>query len=199
MTALYATVEPYFPLLALALSLVSLSAAIVSLRRTSLYQRFDYAERLEILDELVQFISPVGDKYYVANMGKGGHEASASEDVSDVVFRYEGKVHNKGSKTVQVTSIYIDYGADQDEAKRIKHVVDGEFYLSPDDYREIGFSRSPTDIDEVSEQYAIRECLFFLRIVYRSIEGKTTEAVRPLGGFVDGQVRFVAQRGDSLT
>ena len=63
MTTLYANVEPYFPLLALALSLVSLSVAIVSLRRTSLYQRFDYAERLEILDELpeVEVVAvPVG-------------------------------------------------------------------------------------------------------------------------------------------
>ena len=43
---------------------------------------------------------------------------------------YKAEIENRGSKPVEIASIYLDYGARDDPDKRMKYSVAGKMYLS---------------------------------------------------------------------
>ncbi|MBF8302259.1 MAG: hypothetical protein HW396_540 [Candidatus Dadabacteria bacterium] len=141
------------------------------------YQRFDYAVRLQVTDENRTF-------------------RTASFPVP---FSYTTKVQNKGLKPVDIDRIYIDYGSKDDSNKRCRHNIQGRFYLSPGEYKEIKFNLSWSDLQSTKQQFEINQCVFFLRVVYHTPQGKAATAIRSLGGYDRDMTLYVVQRGDTLT
>lgn len=103
------TWREYLPIASLIISLVSAFIAIAGYRRTTKAQRFDYATRIQLSGEKVVL---------------GGVDR-------DVGFSYETTLENPGSKPLRVDSIYIDYGSSATPANRVRHHIEGEFYLPP--------------------------------------------------------------------
>lgn len=174
--------------------------AVISLRRSSIYQRFEYSVRLEVLDEIVQIRTSVGDQVQIASMGSGARrEAPPSLIKGSEGFAYRVCLKNKGHKIVPVNGVRVDYGAGTSEEKRVRRVVEQKFYLAPQETRQIEFELSLSDIADVMDQFSIKECLFYLRVSYQDVDEKEAVAVRALGGLKDGAVQFVAPPGDILT
>ncbi len=56
--------------------------AVISLRRSSIYQRFEYSVRLEVLDEIVQIGTSVGDQVQIASMGSGARREAPPSQIA---------------------------------------------------------------------------------------------------------------------
>lgn len=164
--------------LALLVSGLSFWLSFRSHRRTGRYERFQHATRLQLVDEHETGYSP-GIR---SKTGKG--------------FRYSTKLRNIGMQPVRIEGVFIDCGARDDPQKRRRRGVEGRFYLSPGEDREIQFDMSATDVDEIMEQFQ-GECLFFLRVVYHTAAGDAAEAHRILGGY-EGDTGVIAARGGDI-
>jgi|SRR3972149_3432172 len=157
------------------LSFVALVIAIISYIKTTRYQHFEYAARLQLSDENMNFASP-----------------------SSPMFNYSAKIENRGIKPMKIDRVYIDYGSRDDPKKRIKHVIEGQFYLRPGEPREIKLNLSQSEVESIRQKFD-RQCMFFLRVLYHTAEGRIAEVTRFLGGYDKDMIIFVVQRGESLT
>lgn len=150
--------------------------AFVQHQRLIKYQDFEYAIRLQLQDENISF----------------------SSIASQSAFRYTSKIVNSGTKTTEIDNVYIDYGSDDDPEKRFKHIVEGKFYLRPDDHREIEFNLTHSELEDTMQKFELRQCLFSLRVVYHEVTGKITQSARHLGNFGGEGIIFVAHHSSVL-
>lgn len=124
----------YIPVGAILISLGSLWIAVVSLRRSRTFQRYEYSPRLELMHELIQFATPSGDQVHVASWGSEVHKRTIPTLIKDPFsFAYSALLVNKGGKTVQVHGTTIEYGSASDPARRMKRAITGEAYLAAGD------------------------------------------------------------------
>ncbi len=77
----------------LLLSVVSVILAIVSFRRSKIFQEHEYAVRLQVTNEQAIFGNP------------------ASTKLSDRAIGYFATIENRGLKPVRIDRIYLDYGS----------------------------------------------------------------------------------------
>jgi len=194
------TIEQIVSIVSLLLSVVSTVIAAVSLRRTSVYEKSDYAARIDIVDELVQFGRPAGNQTYIASTGSGAGKG----DIPTLIkggqgVGYRASLQNKGEKSIPVHGVHLDYGAKYDTSKRMKHVLEGRFHLAPEEAHQVEFSLPLSEIEKTMRKFGVQQCLFWLRVTYENPNGKRSEFIRPLGGFEGGRVMFVADAGDALS
>jgi hypothetical protein len=177
------TLEQLIALISILLSIVSTVIAVVSLRRTAIYEYFDYAARLDIEDELVQFARCVGEQTQIASMGSGAKGKDLPRLNKDKEgFGYRASLKNKGEKGIPIASVHMDYGAKDDTDKRVKYVLEGKFHLASGEDRQVEFSLSYPEIEKTMQNLGIQQCLFWLRVTYENPNGKRLDLIRPLGG-----------------
>ena len=146
----------YWPeILSLLIAAASLIISLISFHRTSRYQHFEYAPRLEIVDNL---------------------------DLRTGVM-YRAEIENKGMKPIGVKTVFIESGSRADSKMRLHHIVKGPFYLGPDGTEEIEFQMSQSKVEEIRQEFQVPECFFFLRVVYHTAMGNIVEVTRELGGY----------------
>jgi len=164
---LYSTITAnWSEILALAVATLSLVISYRNHRMLSQYQRFEYGAHLQYTGEFDRWNSGV---------------------------KIVGKVENKGMKPLYVMTLFIEYGSDSDPSMRVGDWVRGDFYLSPGDFEEIEFHRTRSEIDSVMKGLHLRECMFFLKIAYRTAAEDIFEVSRALGGYSeDGCVMKVS-------
>ncbi len=171
------TLMTYLPVVSLVISLISAFIAGVSFLRTMKLQEFDYATRLQVVDESI------------VGQGPG----------SDDAFSYEANLENHGIKPVKVDSVYIDYGSKESMNKRLKYHVEGEFYLVSGEKRKISFQLKKNDFNEALKKFEITQCYFYLRICFQSSTGKNIEATRSLVGLGENSTTIIVNRGEILS
>lgn len=168
----------YIAIFALIVSFVSLGVAVTSFRRTKTLQNFEYSTRLQLVDEQM-------------NMG--------STSLRDrPALRYIAKIENRGSKTVKISSLYLDYGDREDPNKRIQYLLGGEMYLSPGKDHPISKEITWELVDEMKKRYNINQCFFFLRVAHHSVDNGLQENTRALCGFDGASTCIILQRGETL-
>lgn len=188
------------PIVSLLLSVVSIVIAVISLRRTSVYKKFDYAARIDIVDELIQFGRPAGNQTHIASIGSGAGKGDMPTLIKGGQgFGYRASLQNKGEKSIPIYGVHLDYGAKHDTGKRMKHTLEGRFHLAPGEAHQVEFSLPLSKIEKTMREFGVQQCLFWLRVTYESPNGKKSKFIRPLGGFEGGQVMFVANAGVTLS
>jgi hypothetical protein len=173
-------VAPYLPVPAFIVSLVSIWIAYKSFQRTKVFQEYEYAPRLQLNEE-------------------EGVAFASQTLVHLPAIRYKADIENRGSKPVEIASIYLDYGARDDPDKRMKYSVAGKMYLSAGQKYEIDVQRSWNDIADMKERFNIDQAMFFLRVSFYRPNGNLEESVRSLGGYDDSTTVFVPQRSTTLS
>jgi hypothetical protein len=167
----------HLSIISLVISIISTIIAILSFRRAKRYQDFDYSPRLQIEDE----------------------KGSLSSPSFSTAFSYSAKVKNAGLKPIKIDNISVDYGSRDDPKKRIRHHIEGQFYLSPGEFREIQFKLSRDDMESTMQKLEIHQCMFFLHFVYCTATEKKIETGRWLGGYDENMPVFTFQSGVTLT
>jgi hypothetical protein len=165
--------------IAIFVSIISLFIAIKSYQSTEKFQDYEFAPRLQILDEQAIEGSPL---------------------MKDrPALSYQAKIQNRGMKSVKLDRVYIDYGDESDPSKRIKYVVEGEVFLSPGQIHELKKDITWADVEEMKKRFNINQCIFFLRVAYHSPDGQIRDTTRPLCGFLNDNDRIsYVHRGDCL-
>ena len=158
--------------IAIALSLSALFIAVWALltvrkrngvKTSTKEYEYESAPRLQIIDET---ISP------------GNTEAQGGK-----AFSYRAKIKNKGSKTVNISSIHLDYGNDSDPSQRMKFFVDGQMFINPRQVHEFVHEITWPDVEEMKKNYDFNDCTFFLRITYVTPNGDMKDSTHALYGF----------------
>jgi hypothetical protein len=160
-----------FAAIAIIISIISLLYSIRSDQRTKRYQDYEFAPRLQILDEQITGGSPL---------------------IKDrPALSYQAKIQNRGMKSVKLDRIYIDYGDESNPSKRMKYFIDGEIFLSPEQIYEVKKEIMWSDVEGMKKRFNINQCIFFLRIAYLSPDGQIQETTRPLYGFIgNGRISY---------
>jgi len=167
----------YLPLISLAVSLVSAAIAVASYRRSKRLQEFDYAARLQVADESIY------------GRGPGPNDA----------FTYEGNLENRGLKPLKVSSVYLEFGCEEALNKRLKHHVEGEFYLGAGEKRKISFRLRKNDFKEALRRFETDQCYFYLRVQFHSPTGTIIEVTRSLMRLGETSTTIFAHKGDILS
>ena len=174
--------------IAIAISLIALFIAVIALltarksnvvTKTSQECEYESAPRLQIIDET---ISP-------------GNPSAKGK----IAFSYKAKIQNKGSKTVNISGIHLDYGDDSDHSQRMNFFVDGKMFLNPKQIHEIVKEITWTDVEEMKKKYDFNNCTFFLRITYVAPNGDMNDSTHALYGFDGLRPIFHAQTEESHT
>lgn len=166
-------------LASLLISLIPTVIAIRSCQMAQQAQHFEYAVRLQILEE----------EAYIAELSKAFGKA----------FVYSAKIQNMGDKPVEIIGTLLDYGSEQDPKKRWHIIGEGDFYLRPGDYRTTKFILPQSDIEEIVKELKIDRCMFFLRVLYMSNVGKKAEALRLIGGYEGSTFIMIDNKFSILT
>ena len=148
--------------------------------RTGRYERFQHATRLQVSDEKTHQYSPE----VRLKTGKG--------------WDYISEITNVGMQPVEIRRVFIDYGSRYDPKKRVRHVVKERFYLRPGEGRKIEFSLPSSDVENTMLKFD-GQCMFFLRVAYRTPMGQIAEVPRFLGGYEDDTIMISVKGGDALT
>ena len=100
----------YIAIATIILSGIAIIIKIASYLRNKRFQDHEYSTMLQILDE---------------------HVEKGSPSLKDVpALSYRAKIENRGSKSIKIDSLYLDYGDQVDSNKRMKRHIDGEMYLN---------------------------------------------------------------------
>lgn len=166
------------------LASISLVISVIAWRKTSKYQDYDYAERLELLDEVIGTASPGGDIKYLALRGEGAEgdkKHSIEIPTPTPVFLYYAKLKNVGERAILIDSIFIDYGRISDNSLHAKHRDSGQFYLEPGRAHNLEFNLTDDEVTETMKRLSIEDVSYQLRINYQTSTGSIVSAVRYLG------------------
>jgi hypothetical protein len=168
----------YLPIISLLISIVSMIIAYISLKRTKIFQEYEYIPRLQITDEQIMY---------------------GTEELPNIpALSYSSKIENRGAKPVKIDTVYLDYGENADPKKRMKYSVEGEIYLAAGQEHNIERNITWHQVEEMKKRYNINQAMFFLRVSYHKPGNKIKESLCALGGF-DGRSRVkVVRRGDTL-
>ena len=181
--SLQAAVLAYLPYVTLALSIISLTVAILAYRRTSSYMQYEYAPRLEVADESIRL----------------GHPRSVLRSFQPNAFEYSVRLVNRSLKPIDIERIRMDYGDRGDPTKRFKHLLDGRLSLVPGGSHPIEFSLSWNDVDRAKQQFATERLGLFLSIEYMTPQGKRVEAQHEIAGWDHMTPIFMAPFGSRIS
>lgn len=152
----------YIAIASITISLIALIIAIASYSRTKKFQDYEYSPRIQILDE---------------------HIACGSPSLKDIpALSYRAEIENRGSKSIKIDSLYLDYGDEVDSNKRMRRHICGEMYLNSGQRHEFDIEILWADVDQIKNQFNINQCFFFFRFAYHAPSGSIQENTRPLGG-----------------
>ena len=79
----------------------------------------------------------------------------------------------------------LNYGADDPDPRKQTHMcLDGPFYLSPSENREVNAKASWEEVQSVCEKYNTEICHFFLEVQYETPgrKGEIEKTIRHCGG-----------------
>ena len=165
----------YIAIASIIISVIALRIAIASYSRTKKFLNYEYSPRIQILDEHIMGGSP------------------SFKDMPALSYRAE--IENRGSKSIKVDSLYLDYGDEVDSNKRMKRHIDGEMYLNSCQRHKFDIEISWADVEQMKKRFNINQCFFFFRFVYHTPDGSIQENTRPLGG----ERTTIILKGDCLT
>ena len=169
----------FIPIAAIIVSLISLLISFASYRRSKIFQDYEYAPRLQIVNEEVVGGSPsLPDRPAIC---------------------YKAEIENRGSKPVKIDSIYLDYGDRNDANKRMKCHIEGEIFISPGKSHLVSKEIAWKSVEEMKKRFNINQCHFFFRIVYHLANNEIQETSRALFGFDGVSTIINVQKGDCLT
>jgi hypothetical protein len=157
------------------ISMISIWRTIIFNKRLQLYQEYEYSSRLQLGDEKVIF----GD---------------INRD--DFGIKYSAILENRGMKTVDIDNIYMDYGDGIN--KQFKQSIEGNFYLRPEQKREINVTVPRKGIDDMKRRYDTDDVMFSFRVVINEPGGKKVERLRKVGGFNGRHLVIIVQKGNVL-
>lgn len=165
----------YIAIASIIISLFALGIALASYSRTKKFQDYEYSPRIQILDE---------------------HITCGSPSLKDIpALSYRAEIENRGSKSIKIDSLYLDYGDQVDSNKRMKRHIGGEMYLNSGQRHEFNIEILWTDVEQIKKQFNINQCFFFFRFVYHTPGGSIQENTRSLGG----ERTTTILKGDCLT
>lgn len=165
----------YIAIASLIISLIALGIALLSYSRTKKFRDYEYSPKIQILDEHIMCGSP------------------SSKDIPALSYRAE--IENRGSKSIKIDSLYLDYGDQVDSNKRMKRHIDGEMYLNSGQRHEFDIEILWADVEQIKKQFNINQCFFFFRFVCHTPAGSIQENTRSLGG----ERTKSSLKGDCLT
>jgi len=165
----------YIAIASIIISVIALGIAIASYLRTKKFQDYEYSPRIQILDEHIMYGSP------------------SLKDIPALSYRAE--IENRGSKSIKIDSLYLDYGDKVDSNKRMKRHIGGEMYLNSGQRHEFDIEISWADVEQMKKRFNINQCFFFFRVVYPTHNGSIQENTRSL----DGERTNIIPKGDCLT
>ncbi len=170
----------YFSIASLVISIISITIAIISFRRTKIFQDYEYMPRLQLLDEKVVGGTPSGK--------------------NSPALTYNAKVENRGLKPIKIDSLNMDYGDKTDQRKRVSRHIEGEIFVSPGQCHPVSVIVTWDDVDEMKKRFNINDCHFTLKTLYHSPDGEVKISLRPLIGFT-GPSSIVSHvpKGNCLT
>ncbi len=162
----------YIAIATITISLIALIIAIASYSRTKKFQDYEYSPRIQILDERITCGSP---------------------SLNDIpALSYRAEIENRGSKSIKVDGLYLDYGDKVDSNKRMRRHIAGEMYLNSDQRHEFNIEISWADVEQMKKHFNINQCFFFFRFVYHTPDGSIQENIRPL---VDARTVIIPKGG----
>lgn len=169
----------YIPVFSLIISFIALGVAIISYCKTKMFQDYEFAPRLQIVDE--EFCQ------------------GTPSLVDRPAFSYQAKITNRGSKTVKIDSLYLDYGDRSDKNKRMKCHIGGETFLSPKQSHPFSSTISWNDVEKMKKKFNINQYYSYIRIAYYTANNDLQETTRALSGFDGSTIIFTAQKGDCIS
>jgi hypothetical protein len=98
-----------------------------------------------------------------------------------------------------VESVYLDYGGKESLNNRLKHHVEGEFYLGAGEKRKISFRLRKSDFYDALKRFETDQCYFYLRVRFHSPTGTIIETTRSLMGLGDSSTTIFAHKGEILS
>lgn len=163
----------------LGIAIIIKIASYLRNKRFQKIQIYEYSPRIQILDEHITHGSP------------------SLKDMPDLspALSYRAEIENRGSKSITVDSLYIDYGDKVDSNKRMRRHIVGEMYLNSDQRHEFDIEISWADVEQMKKRFNINQCFFFFRFVYHTPDGSIQESTRPLGD----ERTIIILKGDCLT
>ncbi|MEA1894150.1 MAG: hypothetical protein U9N36_02905 [Euryarchaeota archaeon] len=167
--------QDYIAIASIIISAIALIIAIASYLRAKKFQDYEYSPKIQILDERITCGSP------------------SLKDISALPYRAE--IENRGSKSIKIDSLYLDYGGKVNSNKRMKRHIDGEMYLNSGQRHEFDIKTSWADVEQIKNQFKINQCFFFFRFVCHTPDGSIQENTRSLGG----ERTTTILKGDCLT
>lgn len=171
--------EKYVPYLALFVSFCSMAIAFFSYWRTRNFQDYEYAPRIQVLDEKIV--------------------CGSNSLPSRPAFSYSAVLENRGLKPIKIDCVRIDYGDALDQSKRMKYHAEGNIYLSPNQSHKVARDVSWTEVENMKKRFNINQCHFFLHIAYFDSKNKKIERNRELTGYDGSTTVFKVPKGDCLT
>ena len=132
----------YIAIASITISLIALMIAIASYSRTKKFLDYEYSPRIQILDEHIMCCSP------------------PLKDIPALSYRAE--IENRGSKSIKIDSLYLDYGDKVDSNKRMKRHIDGEMYLNSDKRHEFNIEIFRADVEQLKKRFNINQYFFSL-------------------------------------
>lgn len=161
------------------ISIISLLVSLLSLRRASIYQKYEYAVRLQL-----------------ANARTTCNPFSLPE----AVFTFNTNIENRGLKPVEI--IRVDFACGQlfDLGRCYIKTQVGRTHLRPGEGVSIDFKISGKEMLEIENKYGINQCTISMIIKYKDIKGAELEKKSLVGGFDEGNIPiFVLRDGDAVT
>jgi len=110
---------------------IAIIIKIASYLRNKRFQDHEYSTMLQIVDEHVENGSPL------------------LKDVPALSYRAE--IENRGSKSIKIDSLYLDYGDQVDSNKRMKRHIAGEMYLNSGQRHEFGIEILWADVEQIKK------------------------------------------------
>ena len=186
--------------LALVVAIASVIISTIALRKSSMYQSFEYAARLELESEQKAIAAQVGDRTYIAVPGSDAKGSrTLPSPAEDNVLSYRAKLVNRGHKTVYINEVSLECGSRDQPEKRMKYHVLGDCYLSHNAKQEIHKVITGENIRAVRDRFGVGACMFVLRVDYTSVEGDRLTMRRMLGGVTNGGIINSVSKGAALS
>ncbi len=168
----------YIAIATIIISVIAIIIKVASYLRNKKFQEiqiYEYSPRIQILDE---------------------HITCGSPSLKDVpALSYRAEIENRGSKSITIDSLYLDYGDEVDSNKRMRRHIGGEMYLNSGQRHEFDIEISWADVEQMKKHFNINQCFFFFRFVYHTPDGSIQKNTRPLG---DARTMIIP-KGDCLT
>ncbi len=163
----------------ISISIISLVISLFSFRRTSNYHKYEYAVRLQLVDQRITW-NP--------------------SPLPHAVFIFNANLKNKGLKPVEIIRVDFACGKLFDLGKCVIKTRIGRTHLSPGEGVNIDFMISGKEMLEIERKYGINQCTIFVVLKYKDTAGTEVERKELLGGFDEGNLPiFVLRDGDAVT